>query len=252
MTPLVLLTRAEADNQRLAGQLEQRGISSLSVPLLHIEPEPETPEQRSLMLELDRYRAVMVVSPVAARLGLERLDRYWPQVPVGVDWFAVGAATAAELEAYGLRVHIPQDGQDSEALMRLAPWREVLAEPEPRLLIWRGVGGRELLAGEVRAAGGTVDYLELYRRLPAPELPRQLAAATAAGVRGILILSVQALEFWHQAAGAAWTQQRHWRCWVPGARVAERARALGCDDVIVCHGADDAAVVAALAAHPLG
>ena len=46
------------------------------------------------MLDLDRYCAVVVVSKPAARLGLERLDRYWPQPPQQT-WCSVGAATAA-------------------------------------------------------------------------------------------------------------------------------------------------------------
>ena len=93
----------------------------------------------------------MVVSPVAARLGLERLDRYWPQSPVGIHWFAVGAATAAVLEAYGLNVQVPEQGQTSEALLALPVWHELLATEGLRVLIWRGAGGREHLADSVRA-----------------------------------------------------------------------------------------------------
>ncbi|HAB63769.1 MAG TPA: uroporphyrinogen-III synthase, partial [Pseudomonas sp.] len=48
---------------------------SASLPLLAIEALDETPEQREVMLELDRYAAVVVVSKPAARLGLERLGR---------------------------------------------------------------------------------------------------------------------------------------------------------------------------------
>ena len=95
MTGVLLLTRAEPDNQRLASALAALGVSTRSLPLLSIEPQPESPDQRELMLDIDRYNAVIVVSPVAARLGVERLDAYWPQMPVGIDWFAVGHGTGA-------------------------------------------------------------------------------------------------------------------------------------------------------------
>ncbi|PRB80972.1 uroporphyrinogen-III synthase [Pseudomonas sp. MYb185] len=247
----VLLTRSEEDNRRLAARLQQQGIAARSLPLLQIEPQPETPQQRSLILELDRYHAVMVVSPIAARLGLERLDQYWPQPPLGIEWFAVGGGTAAVLEEYGLPVQIPLDGQDSEALLRLPAWQRLLGLPDLRVLIWRGEGGREHLAGTIRRAGGRVDLLELYRRAMPEALAQQLAAAATDGCRGIVILSGQALQHWQCAAGTAWEQQRHWRCWVPGERVATLAQQLGCTDVVSCQGADDNSVLAAVAAHPL-
>lgn len=250
MRPCVLLTRAEGDNARLAAQLEALGIASHGLPLLAIEPLPEDSGQRNLILNLDRYQAVMVVSPVAARYGLERLDQYWPQPPAGQHWFAVGETTASVLRAYGLPVHIPEEGQDSEALLRLPIWQELIESPDLAVLIWRGVGGREHLADHVRAAGGRVDYLELYRRLPPAGLGEALAAAAGQGVRSIVISSGQALRHWQAASGAHWSQWRHWRCWVPSERVAELARQFGCDDVVTCHGADDRSVLTAIMADP--
>lgn len=247
----MLLTRSDVDNQRLADKLGAAGIPAVSVPMLHIVELDETPEQQRLMLDLDRYHAVMVVSPVAARLGLERLDACWPQPPVAMHWFAVGEATASVLQAYGLSVQIPESGQDSEALLRLPIWDELLSRPDLRVLVWRGVGGREHLANQVRAAGGQVDYLELYRRDMPVGLAPALEAAHQGGVGGIVLSSGQGLEHWHIAAGKHWAEQSSWRCWVPSQRVADRAQELGCSDIIVCEGADDSAVLAAIAAHPL-
>lgn len=247
----VLLTRSAEDNQRLVPRLQQLGITALSVPLLQIEPQAETPQQRTMMLDLDRYHAVMAVSPIAARLGLERLDSYWPQPPLGVEWFAVGPGTAAVLQDYGLAVQFPQDGQDSEALLRLPAWHRLLGLPDLRVLIWRGVGGREHFSSTIRQAGGRVDLLELYQRTAPPTLAQDLAAAANAGCEGIVILSGQALQHWQHAAGSTWEQQRHWRCWVPGERVAQLAQQLGCTDVVSCQGADDDSVMAAIRAHPI-
>lgn len=129
----LLLTRPAEDCAALAQTLAGHGIFGHCLPLLAIETLPETPEQRALFLDLDRYCAVVAVSKPAARLGLERLDRYWPQPPMRQRWFAVGAATGALLDAYGLDAHWPEAGDDSEALLALPALQQAIAVPQPRV-----------------------------------------------------------------------------------------------------------------------
>ncbi|MEH6563762.1 MAG: uroporphyrinogen-III synthase [Halopseudomonas sp.] len=250
MSKAILLTRQPADNQRLGRLLAAQGVDSSGLPLLELVPVEESDAQRRLLLELDRYHLVIAVSRMAAQLGLERVDQYWPQMPVGIDWLAVGAGSAEPLQQAGLPVLVPEDGQDSEALLRLPLWQAHFARPDLRVMIWRGVGGREYLAEQIRAAGGQVDYLELYHRQPPVGVAARLAAV-ADNVGGIVLLSSQALSHWREAAGEAWQQQRLWRCWVPSVRVAAQAADLGCEDVVTCGGADDEAILAAVRAHPL-
>lgn len=251
MTPALLLTRAAADNQRLADKLAARGVRTWQMPLMQLVEEPEDAAARQMVLDLDRYQAIMVVSPAAARFGLQRVDSYWPQMPVGIDWFAVGESTARCLREADLVVQVPGQGQDSESLTALPAWQALLNQPSLRVLIWRGLGGREYLADQVRAAGGQVDYLELYRRQPATGLRESLNEALQQKPGGILLLSGQALEYWRQAAAEQWPEQCNWRCWVPSQRVAAQAEELGCTNIIVCNGADDDAVIEAVMAHPL-
>ena len=145
----LLLTRPDEECAALAASLGEAGVHSSSLPLLAIDPMEETPEQRTLMLGLDRYCAEVVVSKPAARLGLERLDRYWPQPPQQT-WCSVGAATAAILEAYGLDVTYPEQGDDSEALLALPAFQDSLRVHDPKVLIMRGEGGRDFLAARLR------------------------------------------------------------------------------------------------------
>lgn len=245
MSGCLLLTRQAADNQRLAARFAAEGVETCSVPLLELRPCVEGPVERQHMLDLDRYHAVVVVSPTAARLGLERLDRYWPQPPVGIDWLAVGGGTAQVLRDYGLPAQCPEQGQDSEALLALPLWQAHFARPDLKVLIWRGEDGREHLADQIRAAGGTVDYLPLYARSAPDSLSAELTAV-ARRVDRLIVLSVQALNNWRTAAGDDWQRQRHWRCWVPSERIAAQAAALGCTDVVTCRGADDSALVEAV------
>lgn len=243
----LLLTRPQDECVALAASLAEHGVTSASLPLLAIEPLDETPEQRSLLLDLDRYCAVVVVSKPAARLGLERIDRYWPQPPARQDWFAVGAATAAILDDYGLRVHHPENGDDSEALLALPALVQALQVPGPRVLILRGEGGREFLAERLRGQGVVVDYLELYRRVlpayPAGELARRVRDEA---LNGLVVSSGQGLEHLLCVAGEDWPQLAGLPLFVPSPRVAELAREAGARRVIDCRGANAAALLEAL------
>lgn len=248
----LLLTRPAQECAELAKTLAERGIYSSSLPLLAIEPLAETPEQRATILELDRYCAVIVVSKPAARLGLELLDRYWPQPLAAQPWFSVGAATAGILRDYGLTAYCPAAADDSEALLGLPQLQQALAAAlTPRVLILRGEGGRELLAERLRGQGVQVDYLPLYRRqlpsYPPAVLPERVRAQ---GLNGLVVSSGQGLAHLLQLAGEDWPRLARLPLFVPSPRVAELARAAGAEIVVDCRGASAAALLAALQAQP--
>ncbi|NQD96693.1 uroporphyrinogen-III synthase, partial [Pseudomonas sp. CrR25] len=212
----------------------------------------ETAEQRAIILELDRYCAVIAVSKPAARLGLQLLDRYWPQPLAEQPWFSVGAATAEILGDYGLTVYYPPMADDSEALLALPQLRQALAAAHiPRVLILRGEGGRELLAERLRGQGVQVDYLPLYRR----QLPEYPPAALPERVRaerlnGLVVSSGQGFSHLQQLAGEDWPTLARLPLFVPSPRVAEMALGAGAEIVVDCRGASAAALLAALQAQP--
>ncbi|WP_027896534.1 uroporphyrinogen-III synthase [Zestomonas thermotolerans] len=247
----LLITRPAEECAALAATLAEQGVYASSLPLLEIEPLPETAEQRALILELDRYPAVIVVSKPAARIGCELVDRYWPQPPARQVWFSVGAATGQLLQDYGFETCWPTQGDDSEALLDLPRLAEVLAVPDPRVLILRGEGGREFLAERLRGQGVSVDYLELYRRslpdYPSGTLPRRIAEE---GLNGLVVSSGQGFEHLRQLAAEDWPALARLPLFVPSPRVAELARAAGAENVVDCRGASAVALLAALRATP--
>ncbi|MBT8765875.1 uroporphyrinogen-III synthase [Metapseudomonas boanensis] len=247
----LLLTRPVEECEALSATLAEQGIFSSSLPLLAIEPLVESPGQRAIILELDRYCAVIVVSKPAARLGLDLLDRYWPQPPTQQAWFSVGAATGKLLADYGLTVHWPDTGDDSEALLTLPEFTEALAEPGARVLIMRGEGGREFLAERLRGQGVAVDYLELYRR-QLPDYPpgALVQRIEAEHLNGLVVSSGQGLENLQRLAAEAWPEVSRRVLFVPSPRVAEQARAAGAANVVDCRGANASALLAALMQQP--
>ncbi|MND55395.1 Uroporphyrinogen-III synthase [compost metagenome] len=242
----LLLTRPAEECTALATALAEVEVFSHAMPLLDIEALPVGPQQLEQMRELERYRAVIVVSKPAARLGLELLDQCWPQAPQ-LAWFSVGAATAQILQARGLNVTFPAQGDDSEALLQLPQLQAAIATPHARVLIMRGEGGRELLAERLSEQGASVDYLQLYRRC----LPRYPAAALSQAIteqrlNGLVVSSGQGFEHLQQLAGDDWPQLSQLPLFVPSSRVAGMAQAAGARTVVDCRGASAAALLATL------
>lgn len=249
----LLLTRPADECVALAATLSAEGIHSSSLPLLAIEPLAETPEQRATLQTLDRYCAVVVVSKPAARLGLQLLDRYWPQPPQGQVWFSVGGATGALLKEHGLDACWPPVGDDSEALLALPRFNQVLqAAARPRVLILRGEGGREHLTETLRSRGVEVDRLEIYRRY-LPDYPpgTLLDRVRSQAINALLVSSGQGLESLHALAGPAWPELCELPLFVPSPRVAKMAATLGAKTIVDCRGAGTAALLAALRATPV-
>jgi len=151
-----------------------------------------------------------------------------------------------------LDVSFPAEGDDSEALLQLPRLREAITRPDPRVLILRGEGGRELLAERLRELGASVEYLELYRRdlphYPSATLPSLLEAER---LNGLVVSSGQGFEHLHQLAGDAWPRLARLPLFVPSPRVAELARAAGAQTVVDCRGASAVALLTALREHPV-
>ncbi|MBA1198363.1 uroporphyrinogen-III synthase [Pseudomonas plecoglossicida] len=242
----LLLTRPEEDCAALAQTLAAAGIASSSLPLLAIEPVTVDDAQRQLLSQLANYQAFIVVSKPAARLLLANLAEAG-LVPPSNAWFSVGEATAQVLQNAGLLVTFPTQGDDSEALLGLPELRKAVAVPTPRVLIVRGVGGRELLAERLAELGASVDYLQLYRRcLPGypPDTLRERVDRER--LNGLVVSSGQGLEHLRQLADADWPRLARLRLFVPSPRVAEQARALGAQQIVDCRGASAAALLAAV------
>lgn len=157
----VLVTRPAGQADWLCRRLQELGYQVSHRPVLSIEPLPLSDTGRSLLMDLDQFHAVFVVSSNAARLAVDALADYWPQWPVGVHWIAVGDATAACLSQAGLQPWLPDAGFNSEAVLALPPLQDVA---DKRVLVLRGDKGRELFADTLRQRGARVDMVPLYRR----------------------------------------------------------------------------------------
>lgn len=161
----VLITRPAHQQPPLITGLQARGAKTISLPLLAITA-PSRRDQadvlRRQLLALDSYELLVFISSNAVREGCKAIDDYWPQFPVGLDLLAIGPSTAALAEELtGQRVRSAAGGMTSEDLLELDSFTNIEGR---RIGIFRGEGGRDFLAQQLRKRGAQVDYFDVYRR----------------------------------------------------------------------------------------
>ncbi len=250
----VLVTRPRAQAQGWCRVLQQAGANTIEIPVLEIVAVSEAAEQQRLkdrILAVDQYQKTIFVSQNAVDHGMDWLDRYWPQLPLGIEWMAIGAATARRLQVADLLVASPAEAMDSEALLAL-PQMTAEQVRGQKILIFRGCGGRPLLAEVLEDRGAQVDYAELYRRQCPSTAQAQLDAHTfaARGRELVSLHSGESLQNFHRLiSGEGGGAREGWRDWpvlVPSQRVAEAARVMGFSCVVCAKNATDSAMLASL------
>ncbi|MET0377979.1 MAG: uroporphyrinogen-III synthase [Spongiibacteraceae bacterium] len=246
----VLITRPRGRGETLAAAIRAAGGEVAEVPLLAVEPlDPQRDAElcRSVdarLQQLDRYDAIIVISINAVAMGLERASRFWPSWPTQPRWYAIGSATAEALQQWGVAASAPARGMYSEALLALP---ELQHMENQRVLIVRGIGGRETLASVLRARDATVEYAECYRRVE-PVLDLAERTALTAPVDVICVNSAETLaNLWNNLPESARADVYRRALIVPSARVAEKAHELGFQYVITAANAGTAATLDALA-----
>ncbi|MGX9218699.1 uroporphyrinogen-III synthase [Massilia varians] len=248
----VVITRPRAQAQPLAQAVRALGRRAVVLPLLEIAPLDDSAPLRAALAGLDSCAMVVFVSPNAVDAAFAHLDGWPAGVPIGV----VGEGSRAALARHGITdenatIHCPPDPANSDSEHLLASL-DLSAFAGRRVLIVRGESGRELMADTLRAAGAQVVPVAAYRR-SVPPLSAALAAgldALLAGPNDWIITSSEALRGLaglvrerDPAAGLARLQAQH--LIVPHARIAETARALGCDRITLT-GSGDARLLAAI------
>jgi uroporphyrinogen-III synthase len=277
----IVVTRPAAQAAPLAAAITAAGGEPLLFPLLEIAPAVDPQPLLTAAKELAAYDWAVFVSPNAVAYALPVLlaeqppprDRPSPPLPnpspargegllAGGRWpsglrpATVGPGTARALAERGVTNCLaPSERFDSEALLalpELAP-EQVAGR---RVAIFRGDGGRELLADTLRARGATVDCIACYRRLPPAGGAQTLLAAWRGGrLDAFTVSSSEALRYllaMLDAEGRAHLQATP--LFVPHARIAETARELGLTGLtglnkIILSGGADAGIMAALLAY---
>ncbi len=153
----VLVTRPAHQAQSLCKQIQRFGGIALAFPVLEIKP-------LEFVLPIETYDLLIFVSVNAVAHGLSLLKMQHELNNTSPLIAVIGNATAAALEQLGYKPDVVAAAPfNSEALLK----HEALQSPPARILLVRGVGGREVLRDTLLARGSVVEVMEVYERVTA-------------------------------------------------------------------------------------
>ena len=243
----IVVTRPRAQAQPLAEAIASAGGTPLFFPLLEISPATDTQPLQQALLRLAEYTFAIFISPNAVDNAVPAIlaRGSWPK---GLTPAAVGPGTVKALADLGVFGCIaPNERFDSEGLLALPEMASVSGR---RIAIFRGDGGRELLAETLRQRGALVDCITCYRRAGPPGSVAALVAAWRAGqLDALTVSSSEGLRYLIDlldAEGRNFLQKTP--VFVPHARIAAVAVSLGLSNIVLTEGAD-AGLLAGLGAY---
>ncbi|MBL6752220.1 MAG: uroporphyrinogen-III synthase [Nevskia sp.] len=216
----VLVTRPAQQAAALCRLIEQAGGEALPLPLLAIVPAADPAAAAQRLAGADAFDLCIFTSVNAVRHGLGLHAGPWPPLLA-----AAGAATAEALRDAGFAgVLAPVRGDGGEGLLA-AP--ELQAAAGRRVLIVTGENTLAGLAEGLRARGAAVATVAVYRRVPEPADPAQVAQQVGLA-QAAVVTSGESLERLCAVVPADSRERLlELQLAVPSRRVAALARQLG-------------------------
>jgi len=175
----------------LCAEIEAAGGRALHLPALEIRKPQDHGSLKALFDRLTQFDIAIFVSANAVTMAMPAIrarDTDMTRLKVA----AIGQKTAQALAALGSSVDIcPRQGYTSEALLELEEMQKVDGQ---RIVVFRGEGGRELLAKTLRSRGAQVEYAQVYRRVAPHYDQAVLASCLDGGFDIVAVTSTEALQ----------------------------------------------------------
>ena len=237
----IVITRPIGQAGKLTGLIKEAGGEVVSFPLIDIAPLENYQAFEEVMNHLHEYDWAIFISSNAVQNAMPLVSKL--KLPSNLKFAAIGPSTAAELSKFGVQnTLIPKDRFDSESLLALP---EMQAVNNQKVMIFRGVGGREVLADTLKSRGAEVHFAECYQRInPQKDLSMITMLSQQGLLDAIVITSSEAMR--HLLAMA---NNQEWlknvKLCVNHARIAEETNQLGLN-VHVATAPGDEAMLACL------
>ena len=159
----IAITRPVAQATKMTSLIQEHGGHAIAFPLIDIVPLEDYSQFNDAIKSLVDYDWAIFISSNAVQNGMPRIKNQFNPLPPNLRFAAIGPVTAAKLIELGAEnVLIPENRFDSESLLNLPEMQHVQGK---KVMIVRGLGGREVLADTLKSRGATVRFAECYRRI---------------------------------------------------------------------------------------
>jgi uroporphyrinogen-III synthase len=259
----VLVTRPRDQALALAQAIERAGGVAVLFPLLDIAPVADAQPLREQISRLHSFDLAIFISPNAVQYGMAAIAAAHAVLPPQVA--TIGSGSAQALRNLGVAtVIVPAGRSDSEGLLALPELTDMAGK---QVIIFRGDGGRELLADTLKARGATVEYATCYQRSKArqgvdvllreqPDVITVTSSEALAHLRDMLKLDSSLGQ--ESPVGASLLakgireQARSYNVlatplFVPHSRIAELAARQGWSDIVLTAAGDDGLLASLIA-----
>jgi uroporphyrinogen-III synthase len=257
---VIAVTRPIDQAKRLTALIEAAGGSSMLFPLIAIAPLEDYSAFEASIANIHEVDWAIFISTNAVQIAMPRLikklngfSQTHAQANITTQnlhplkFAAIGPTTAEALmhqgSAIGLQnVLVPSVRFDSEALLNTP---EMQAIANQRVVIFRGVGGREVLAETLKKRGAHVTFAESYHRInPQTDDTLLARAVKQQACHALVVTSSEAMRHLIQL-----THHADWLKSIPicvnHARIKEEASGLGLN-ISVAQAPGDEAMLACL------
>ncbi len=250
----VLVTRPLQFSEGLCQGIVALGSFPELFPTIHIMPTEHKKNLVDVVKSLVPYNRLVFVSRSAVHFALPTIQAHWKELPP-LMWCAVGPGTAEALNELQLSPivspYVPP--YESESLLAL-PELQAMAIEGQRVIIFRGNGGRELLATVLRERGAFVQSIEAYQRcLPRVDMEERWSAWQKTPIDVIVSTSIEGMNNLLNlvdkvpVSGSAAVE---WLKAIPiivvSTRMVAAAKNLGFKKTVLAWSAEDAAIIQAI------
>ena len=232
----VVITRPIGQASKLSELINRAGGEAIFFPMIEIAPLDDYRAFEKSIQNLANFDWAIFISSNAVQKAMPYVNRL--ALPSSLKFAAIGPNTAAELATFGIeKTRIPEGRFDSESLLALP---EMLATKGQKVMIFKGVGGREVLADTLKSRGAEVHFAECYRRInPQTDLQPLMALNRENTLDAMVITSSEAMRHMLEMAhNPSWLKAI--KICVNHARIAETPSQLGLDVHIASAPGDDA------------
>jgi uroporphyrinogen-III synthase len=242
----IVVTRPSHQAESLCKQIENAGGRALRLPLLEIADPEDISKVMDLLERLKDFDIAIFISPNAVLKATELMKVFKLSLPPQIKIAAIGRKTAMTLDQQGYQADItPEQGFTSEDFLCLPQIQHVRHK---RIIIFRGIGGREFLGNELIERGAKVEYVELYRRIK-PDIndPQIKRIFSTEKIDLVMITSSQIVQNLHELIHlSGQSRMFNLHLLVGSNRMAEQARHLGFSKIDVAADPSDESMYIAI------